>query len=525
MRIRPTLPVAAFACLIIAGAAPAVAQPAPAALTAPACQALRASLPKPRSPLEVHRARRLGGRTAFVDTPLTDVASLQKWFDDPTSNVQQDLPAILCLSGYDAPLAGTLLSTILDRVHSGNVNDGKAFPKEGHIEWMALRRNKKPTILRNVFWIGPKSFPAFWIDIKEGDKHYVFIIPKDCGNLSLVTSVDEPRPACANLTVTPVCPGATDTDRRPTVTVSATAEHGEVSYVEARPQDGAAVTFKAPWTVGQRIPPGPLAFRAFDGSKIPMPVCSTTISIPDCAIEKTKEITVPAPSCSVQIISTETANGWDLMLSAPARPNVTFKLTKPGAAPVDVVNGAIEHVTATGVYVVEGRSTSGTSEALCRASVELKKPRVSPGGMFVGLFGGKERRVRDEFAGGRCAPMAGLKAGYVHHYGDNDVAVSLGAGFNTRDHDNSSLFSEIEYLRHISHGFVGTGFGVWDLTHSAMVTPSLLVNTGIALLSSRTTGQLYFAVEGRLFFDGIRSPSNNYQVWAGFRWSPSDSRE
>ena len=87
---------------------------------------------------------------------------------------------------------------------------------------------------------------------------------------------------------------------------------------------------------------------------------------------------------------------------------------------------------------------------------------------FVAGYFGKERRVRDEFLGGRCAPLFGVKGGVLWDVGENWViGPAIGVAINTRDGDNTSLFAEVEanYLT-TNEAYIGTGIGVWDITHS-----------------------------------------------------------
>ena len=58
---------------------------------------------------------------------------------------------------------------------------------------------------------------------------------------------------------------------------------------------------------------------------------------------------------------------------------------------------------------------------------------------FIGAYFGKERRQREEFLGGRCAPLFGVKGGVLWDVGEHwAVGPAVGVAINTRDSDNSS---------------------------------------------------------------------------------------
>lgn len=164
----------------------------------------------------------------------------------------------------------------------------------------------------------------------------------------------------------------------------------------------------------------------------------------------------------------------------------------------------------------EARQAADAAERDRRAKVDV----------FFDLLGGKERRVREVSSGatvvvdGRCATLVGGKGGVDLRLGTSNwrLAPAVGVAVNTRDTDNTSLFGDVELNYWIGDkGFLGTGVGVWDVTHSETVTGSWLLHAGREL--ARTSGDVRFLLvgEGRLFFDQADDIANNYQVWAGLR--------
>jgi hypothetical protein len=149
-------------------------------------------------------------------------------------------------------------------------------------------------------------------------------------------------------------------------------------------------------------------------------------------------------------------------------------------------------------------------------AAKLKREKVD---WFIAPFVGKERRVREEFSGGRCAPELGVKVGPDIRLSPTvRFAPAIGAAFNLRDGDNSNLFADAEIRKELTKGFVGAGLGVWDFTDSDLISPNLLVDFGVLLREYSNTNKLYFTGEGRLFLDQTDDIPNNFQFWGGVRY-------
>lgn len=143
--------------------------------------------------------------------------------------------------------------------------------------------------------------------------------------------------------------------------------------------------------------------------------------------------------------------------------------------------------------VMSSMSVRFLGGALCvlaeeaKQAAEAERERRARVDWFVGVLGGKERRVREMTPGvinGRCAPLAGFKIGPDVRLGSGGwrLAPSIGVAVNTRDGEHASLFGEAELNYWIREkGFIGTG------------------------------------AEGRLFFDQLDDIDNNYQAWAVLR--------
>jgi hypothetical protein len=75
---------------------------------------------------------------------------------------------------------------VIEALTAGNVTDA-TIGTDTHLEWMALKRRGTPDVLRNVRWVGRSSFDAFQVTIDHAGYTYTLVVPKVCGNLSLVS--------------------------------------------------------------------------------------------------------------------------------------------------------------------------------------------------------------------------------------------------------------------------------------------------------------------------------------------------
>jgi len=148
----------------------------------------------------------LGGPTSFYRPKLTDSLSLQKL----ATTQGGDIRTVLNESGL-GDLNSTVFGALANApaaVQGGSCAD--ATPQDGvlvecdmtpgtTIEWMAHRPNARkgnpaPQRLLKLRWAGTKNFRAFLFRVTQDGKVYIFIVPKDCGNLSLLSVKTIPAP-------------------------------------------------------------------------------------------------------------------------------------------------------------------------------------------------------------------------------------------------------------------------------------------------------------------------------------------
>ncbi len=520
-------------------------------------------------------ARRLGGSTSFFKPPLTTAASLKKF--GANKRVIADVRNVLGQAGLPADVAEKVVSTLANpgEIVKG-ATCGESTPADGTVvdcefkvgdtlEWMAFKPRVKgkptPSLLRMLRWAGKKPFRAFLFRVSTADNVYTFIVPKPCGNLSLVSTVNIAKPP-VQVSVDRAC----TPDGKLTATVRATGDLAKVGRVQVSINGAAAGELTAPsWSMTSDRP-GTYSFTATDKSGNAYPVAQSSVTVDPCPVP-TPTITVVKPSCRVNVTALKVKSGYELTIDATgsstgtsdATPTVEIEVFDPSGAPVGqkitLDNTLTTKVTVpkkvVGTYRI--KSTVTTSKPVtsgnnryegsdsCEATInpaEATKTVATAEGprLFVdGLFG-KERRQRpasefdvdnavlpagvDEF--GQCSPMAGVKVGVAKRFqNDWEVAGDIGLGLMFVDTDEkvrkNPLFIDIEANKYLQNGmFVGTGISFWDLTRSETFTPAWLVHFGIPLNKGAHV-PVYFMGEGRLFFDNIDSIDNNYSVWGGVR--------
>ena len=127
----------------------------------------------------VHSVRRLGGTSRFTPA-VRNVKALQTAFARPRT--QRDLTTVLKIAGLTH-----IEAEVKKAIADGAVREVTMAPGT-NLQWMGLRRGgTRADILRLVRWDGPKPFPGFEFVIDDMKETYTFVIPQDCGNISLVS--------------------------------------------------------------------------------------------------------------------------------------------------------------------------------------------------------------------------------------------------------------------------------------------------------------------------------------------------
>jgi hypothetical protein len=155
-------------------------------------------------------ARVLGGSTSFHKPALTNAASLKRMTE--ARGMSGDIRTVLQDAGIPE-VSDAVLAVMSNASSAANVGScSAAAPAEAQlvecqaqvgstVEWMAYRPvvngKRVPSRLERVRWAGKAAYSAFLFRVTVSNKRYTFIVPKPCGNLSLASVSETPRPAAA----------------------------------------------------------------------------------------------------------------------------------------------------------------------------------------------------------------------------------------------------------------------------------------------------------------------------------------
>jgi hypothetical protein len=123
----------------------------------------------------------LGGATRFSG-PMHSVDDLRAM---AAANRTQ-ITAVLAQANMNE-----LSTPLINVLSTGYISDTTVAPGT-RFEWMALKRAGRAGLLHNVRWTGRQSFDAYQFSVESAGYTYTFIVPKVCGNFSLVSRAATP---------------------------------------------------------------------------------------------------------------------------------------------------------------------------------------------------------------------------------------------------------------------------------------------------------------------------------------------
>ena len=482
--------------------------------------------------------RRLGTSNAVFKPGPQTRADLQRVFRDHRADYEKVL--------RDTNWPGDP-DDLFSAVENGDFSEAQ-YPVGYTFEWMAVRKRGVVQATGRIRWAGRDPFEAFEIRFESNGREHRFLVPKACGNLSLIQMRDAgPPPLTAvprvnvqspnqctgtNVTVDVTVPGMPDgasleltltrpSGQRETITPS---RAGGGYRWEGQLDDAGAYTFSATVTRGSER-------TQTVTERLNLQPCE-----PTCNLELTRPPVDPAPRAGRATL------GIDTCSSAARAGSLTGKTVKIFHTPLDGSEVLIDTLSLDaecsasfimpeyGAYRLEGEVVDDRGmSSTCQADYTLIKPVRTLAPYFT-LFGGKERRVRDHdvatgqpagddaletFLSGRCAPLVGGTFGLALPFADGGAQVfgQGGVAINTRETENTSVFADIGIDKNFEGGYFGGGVGVWDLTHSDTVDGSVFVHGGFDI-----SERLQWNFEGRVFMSAMDEIENNYAVFAGIRY-------
>jgi hypothetical protein len=422
------------------------------------------------------------------------------------------------------------------------------YPVGHTFEWMAVRKRGVVQATGRLRWAGRAPFEAFEIRFESQGREHRFLIPKACGNLSLIQMRDVgPPPLTAVPSLNVQSPNqCTGTNVTVDVTVAGMPDDASLEFTLTRPsgqQETLSPTRSGGgyrWQ-GKLDDAGAYAFSATvsRGSERTQTV-TERLTLQPCEPTCTLQLTPPPMDPTPR--KNRASLGIDMCSSAARTGSLTSKAVSIYHTPVDGPEQLIETLSLDaecsasyvmpdyGSYRVAGKVVDDRGmESTCQDSYTLMEPerKLEP---YFTIFGGKERRVREHdvatgeladdnttetFLSGRCAPLFGGTIGVALPFADGGAQLFGQGGIviNTRDTENTSGFADIGVDKNFEGGYFGGGVGVWDFTHSDTIDGSIFLHGGFDI-----TETLQWNFEGRVFMSELGEIENNYAVFAGIRY-------
>ena len=117
------------------------------------------------------------GRFKFVYTNVP----VDQWMKAIAERYAEDVKIGFTLAGYpDAYLP------FMDQIKRAAFEEG-TLPVGGTMQWMVFRSQGKVKLVQDLEWAGSEPLPVLHVALTAGDKNYAFVIPKACGNISLLS--------------------------------------------------------------------------------------------------------------------------------------------------------------------------------------------------------------------------------------------------------------------------------------------------------------------------------------------------
>lgn len=129
-----------------------------------------------------------------------------------------------------------LFDGFMEKVQAGEI-EADILPKGQEIPWMAFKVGDKVKVAQDLVWAANKTLDVLGLTVQHECKDYLLVVPKGCGNLTLM-DIRNSVPSCA-IALTPEKPSVGDE-----VTIDLSASQCAVRYEVTVMMDGEQVDFK-----------------------------------------------------------------------------------------------------------------------------------------------------------------------------------------------------------------------------------------------------------------------------------------
>ncbi|MBD3413744.1 MAG: hypothetical protein GF421_04835 [Candidatus Aminicenantes bacterium] len=415
--------------------------------------------------------------------------------------------------GFDLAGYGDLYFAFLDQIENQSFEEAE-LPIGQKFMWMLFRSHGKVKIVEDLEWAGKEPLPVFVFNVVKDHKNYMFIMPKPCGNISLV-SVERAREV-------PICDIVVDPEKAnindPITVDMSGSKNAEKMVIEVYNEEGRklstqTLTMDNPKWQTKFSEPGkydfkPVVYNYYDEASSNPCEASVYINNP--------------PTCMLTVMPDMIKEGEMITLDASGSQDPDGTLEKAVFEISDEVGNVIAEKTMTTKpyiweYTVEEAGMYSATVAVyddfgavsgpCDAQFEVKKQQffflVEAGGLIA-------RGTYTGYAFGRL--------GFMYQFVPEQFSFVLSGGgaypLVSGDLWKPFFMANAVVNAHFSPAFIGAGLGYstkeQDVRGSGL---DLVGNFGLDVFSN---GSIFF--EGRLPLGGEnREISETHKLLLGFR--------
>ena len=141
--------------------------------------------------------------------------------------------------GFDLAGYGELFLPFIEQIKKASFEE-KLLPIGDKLMWMFFRSRGRVKVVEDLEWAGKAPLPVFSFTVKKDYKHYEFVMPRPCGNISL-RKVEEVIPdAICSIKVSPAKANIND----PISVDMSGSQHAMTMEVEIYDSKGAKISTK-----------------------------------------------------------------------------------------------------------------------------------------------------------------------------------------------------------------------------------------------------------------------------------------
>jgi len=373
--------------------------------------------------------------------------------------------------GFEKADAASIYPAFMEQVKSGTIEE-RIIPMGQQVQWMLFYSEKQTKVVKDVQWSGKKTVNAYAVTVELDCKKYDIIVPRVCGNVSLVQEFN--KYAACDIKVTPA-----EVHVGEPVTVDMSGSKCATAYEISVLFEGKEVVFKkleggeTTWKPSFKVP-GNYNFVA----KALNP--DGVVSQNDCKAS-TRVINTP-PTCDLKVSPTSGYTGDNFTFDATGSSDKDGQVVKADFAIANKKGGEPENlpvstsplkldkiIKKSGIYTVSVKVTDDlgaeSTNSCVSGPIEVQKklyflaeagPMVAKGTYTGYVFG----RL------GLCYLIVPEKLSFILSGG---YAVKLG-GVAFKNHFLSNLLLNV----HFNKFFVGGGFGFSTKVRNAVYEDGVL---------------------------------------------------